>query len=369
MNKQDIINAISEIKDSEGSKSLVDNGNVKNLQIFNNEIILDIQISNPSLHYKKQITDQCITLIHQKVSENASVKINFLVKSDEKKDSRIRGKKIPGIKHIVGVSSAKGGVGKSTITANLAISLSNIGYKVGVLDADIYGPSQHIMFGLEKQVPSSVNIDGSIKIRPIENYGVKMISIGFFAQAQQAVVWRGPMASKALNQMIWDSYWQELDYLLVDLPPGTGDIHLSLVQSIPVTGIVMITTPQEVALSDVRKGANMFQMESIGVPILGIVENMSYFEDTNNIKHYIFGKGGGADLSKELDVKLLAEIPLLEKIRSSSDLGTPVALSSDNNISDIFLNLSHNIVKEIDVRESTLPETEAVKITHSKGCI
>ena len=215
--------------------------------------------------------------IHEHVYEKADVKVNITVNAPEKKADRIRGNEIPGVKNIIAIASGKGGVGKSTITANLAVALAEQGYKVGLVDADIYGPSIPIMFDVEKAKPTAREVDGKKKILPVQSYGVKLLSIGFFANMDQAVVWRGAMASKALNQMLWDADWGDLDFLLIDLPPGTGDIHLSLVQSIPVTASVVVSTPQNIALADARKGVAMFQMESIGVPVLGIVENMSYF--------------------------------------------------------------------------------------------
>jgi ATP-binding protein involved in chromosome partitioning len=252
----------------------------------------------------------------------------------------------------------------------LAVGLTQLGNKVGVVDADIYGPSMPMMFDLEGAVPQGIDVDGKTKMKPLESYGVKLLSIGFFAQSQQAVVWRGPMASKALNQLIWDAHWGELDYLIIDLPPGTGDIHLSLVQSIPLTGAIVVSTPQPIALADARKGVNMFQMESINVPVLGIIENMAYFtpEDMPNKKYYIFGKEGAKELAEQLNIELLAEIPIVQSVREAADAGRPAILQIDSPIAKSFLTLAKNVVAVIDKRNTKIKPTQAVKTTHSRGC-
>ena len=253
-----VLEALSNLDLHNEGQNIVESGAIKNIQIFATDIEIDIEIKNPTLQYKKRVESDCISAIHAHLLEKPNVKINFILNAPKK--AEIKGEPIKGVKNIIAVSSGKGGVGKSTIAANLAVALVKLGYKVGVIDADIYGPSMHIMFGLEGATPQAVNIDGKSKIKPLESHGVKLISIGFFAQSQQAVVWRGPMASKALNQLLWDTYWGDLDFLVVDLPPGTGDIHLSLVQSIPLTGAVVVSTPQNIALADAKKGVNMFQM-------------------------------------------------------------------------------------------------------------
>ena len=255
-------------------KTILESGAIKNIQVFGSEVELDIEVQNPTLQYKKNIEKQCLKAVDDYFSDDVSLKINFSIKSP-KKETQIKGNPIPGVKNIVAVSSGKGGVGKSTIAANLAVGLAKLDYKVGVIDADIYGPSMHIMFGLEGEKPLSINVDGKGKIKPLESHGVKLLSIGFFAQSEQAVAWRGPMASKALNQFLWDTHWGELDYLVIDLPPGTGDAQLTLAQSSKLSGSIIVSTPQDVALIDVRKGINMFK--KVNVPILGLVENMSYF--------------------------------------------------------------------------------------------
>ena len=370
INKQQIEKALSLVKMPEGDKSIWESGVVKNIQIFGTEIILDLEITNPTLQYKKRVEVDCLKIIHDKVYEKADIKINTIVLKSEVKSNVIKGNEIPGVKNIIAISSGKGGVGKSTITANLAVALADLGYKVGVVDADIYGPSMHIMFDLEGAVPQSITIDGKSKIKPLENYGVKLISIGFFSQANQAVVWRGPMASKALNQLIWDAHWGELDYLLIDLPPGTGDIHLSLVQSVPVTGAVVISTPQTIALADARKGVHMFQMDSINVPVLGIVENMAYFtpEELPNNKYYIFGKEGAKGLAEQMNINLLAEIPLVQSVREAADVGRPAVLQGATDIAIALTNLAKKVVEKIEQRNSEQDKTKVVKTSNTAGC-
>lgn len=307
-------------------------------------------------------------VIHEKVYEKAKVKVNIKVETPEKPE--IKGKAIPGIKNIIAVSSGKGGVGKSTITANLAVTLANMGFKVGVLDADIYGPSMPIMFDVERARPISVEVEGRSKMKPITSYGVEILSIGFFTAPDQAVIWRGPMAAKALNQMIFDADWGELDFLLLDLPPGTGDIHLSIMQSLPVTGAVVVSTPQAVALADAKKGVSMFMSESINVPVLGIIENMAYFtpEELPQNKYYIFGQEGAKNLAADLKVPFLGEVPIVQSIREAGDYGRPASLQENSPVADAFIALARNIVEEVVERNESLPPTEAIKITTMAGC-
>ena len=302
--------------------------------------------------------------------EKAKVKVNIKVEAPENPKNEIKGKAIPGIKNIVAVASGKGGVGKSTVTANLAATMSKMGFKVGILDADVYGPSIPIMYDVESARPLAIEVDGRSKMKPIENYGVKILSIGFFTQPNQAVIWRGPMAAKALNQMIFDAAWEELDFLLVDLPPGTGDIHLSIMQSLPITGAVVVSTPQNVALADAKKGVAMFQQENINVPVLGIIENMAYFtpEELPNNKYYIFGKEGAKNLAEDLNVPFLGEIPLVQSIREAGDVGRPAALQTGTPLEKAFELLTQNVVQEVVDRNENLPPTEAIKITTMAGC-
>jgi len=349
----------------------VDTGAITNVVTFADEVIIDVTIRNPSLQAKKKTEVEIMKIIHDKVYEKAQVKVNLKVDAPAKKETNeIKGKPIPGIKNIVAIASGKGGVGKSTVTANLAVTLAKMGFKVGLLDADIYGPSAPIMFDVVRERPLSVTVDGKSKMRPVENYGVKILSIGFFTKPDQAVIWRGPMAAKALNQMIFDAAWGELDFLLLDLPPGTGDIHLSIMQSLPITGAVVVSTPQTVALADAKKGVAMFNQESINVPVLGIVENMAYFtpEELPENKYYIFGEGGAKWLAEDLDVRLLGEIPLVQSIREAGDIGRPAALQEHTPTEEAFEELTRNVVEEVVRRNTDLPPTEAIKITTMAGC-
>jgi len=371
LEKLAIYDALKTISVPGEGADMVTSGAVTNVVTFGDEVIVDITIKNPSLQAKKKTEVEIMKAIHAEVHQKAKVKVNVRVDAPEKKQvNEIKGKPIPGIQNIIAVASGKGGVGKSTITANLAVSLQKMGFKVGILDADIYGPSIPIMFDVQDEKPLSVKEDGKQKMKPVESYGVKILSIGFFTKPDQAVVWRGPMASKALNQMIFDAAWGELDFLLVDLPPGTGDIHLSIVQAMPLTGAVVVSTPQNVALADAKKGVAMFQQESINVPVLGIVENMAWFtpEELPENKYFIFGKEGARNLAEDLDVRLLAQIPLVQSIREAGDVGRPAALQDDTILSEAFETMTRNSVEELVKRNDNLPPTEAVKITTMAGC-
>jgi len=371
LDKKDILKALESITAPGEGKNMVESGAVTNVVTFADEVIVDITITNPSLQAKKKTEVEIMQTIHKKVYEKAKITVNVKVDAPAKPQTNvIKGKEIPGIQNIIAVASGKGGVGKSTVTANLAVSLSKMGFKVGILDADIYGPSMPIMFDVELERPIAVNIDGKSKMKPVENYGVKILSIGFFTKPDQAVVWRGPMASKALNQMIFDAAWGELDFLLVDLPPGTGDIHLSIMQALPITGAVVVSTPQNVALADAKKGVAMFQQDSIQVPVLGIIENMSYFtpEELPENKYYIFGKQGAKNLSQDLDVPFLGELPLVQSIREAGDLGRPAAMQTGTVLESAFEDLTKNVVQETVNRNEKLPPTEAIKITTMAGC-
>jgi|TARA_B100000497_G_scaffold8046_1_gene8417 ATP-binding protein involved in chromosome partitioning len=371
--KQDIYNALDTITEPGEGKSLVENKNISNLVVFGNEVIVDVTISNPTLQAKKKVESEIKKAILSKVDEKIDVKVNVKTSAAPKKEEKstlIKGKKIPSIQNIIAIASGKGGVGKSTITANMAVSLSKMGFKVGILDADIYGPSMHLMFDVEKERPISVKIEGRSKMKPIENYGVKLLSLGFFTNPNQAVIWRGPMASKALNQLIFDADWGELDFLLIDLPPGTGDVHLSIVQALPINGAVIVSTPQTIALADAKKGVAMFQQESIQVPVLGIIENMAYFtpEELPDNKYYIFGKDGAKHLAEDINTKFLGEIPLVQSIREAGDVGHPVALQENTSLENAFATLTKEMVSELLKRNANLPPTEVVRITTMSGC-
>ena len=371
--KQDILKALDTITEPGEGKSLVENKNISNLVVFGNEVIIDVTISNPTLQAKKKVEVEIKKAILLKVDEKIDVKVNVKTSAAPKKEEKsnlIKGKKIPSIQNIIAIASGKGGVGKSTITANMAVSLSKMGFNVGILDADIYGPSMHLMFDVEKERPISVKIEGRSKMKPIENYGVKLLSLGFFTNPNQAVIWRGPMASKALTQLIFDADWGELDFLLIDLPPGTGDVHLSIVQALPINGAVIVSTPQNIALADAKKGVAMFQQESIQVPVLGIVENMAYFtpEELPDNKYYIFGKDGAKHLAEDIDTKFLGEIPLVQSIREAGDVGHPVALQENTSLENAFATLTKEMVSELLKRNANLPPTEVVRITTMSGC-
>jgi ATP-binding protein involved in chromosome partitioning len=371
IDKSDVLKALEHITVPGEGQNMVESGAVKNIQIFGDEVEIDITISNPSLQARKKTEVEILKIIHKEVYEKAKIKVNLKVEAAAKsRTNEIKGKPIPGIKNIIAVASGKGGVGKSTVTANLAVTLAKMGFKVGLLDADIYGPSMPIMFDVAQEKPLAVNVDGKSKMKPVESYGVKMLSIGFFTQPSQAVIWRGPMASKALNQMIFDAHWGELDFMLLDLPPGTGDIHLSIMQAMPVTGAVIVSTPQEVALADAKKGVAMFQQDSINVPVLGIVENMAYFTPAElpDNKYYIFGKEGAKHLAEDLKVPFLGEIPLIQSIREAGDAGRPAALQAGTSIEAAFEKLTKNVVQEVVGRNKSLPPTEAIKITTMAGC-
>ncbi len=368
LDKKDIMAALETISISGEGKNMVESGAVQNVITFGDEVVVDLLLTTPALHIKKRAEADVMKAIHEKVNEKAKVLVNIKVEAPEKPE--IKGKDIPGLKNIIAVASGKGGVGKSTVTANLAVSLAKMGFRVGVLDADIYGPSQPMMFDVEVEKPLSIEVDGKSMMKPIENYGVKLLSIGFFTKPDQAVVWRGPMASKALNQMIFDADWGELDFMLIDLPPGTGDIHLSIMQSMPITGAVIVSTPQKVALADARKGVAMFQQESINVPVLGIIENMAYFtpEELPENKYYIFGKDGARSLAEDLKVPFLGGIPLVQSIRESGDVGRPAALQVGTPLEAAFEKITQNVVQETVNRNKSLPPTEAIKITTMAGC-
>lgn len=351
-------------------QNLMASGAVKNINTFGDEVVIDLVLKNPSLQARKKVEVEILKSIHSKVYNKAKITTNVKVETPPKVDAPIKGEPIKGISSIVAISSGKGGVGKSTVTSNIAVTLSQMGFKVGVLDADIYGPSIPTMMDMEGERPLSVTIDGKSKMQPIENYGVKVLSIGFFTQPNQAVIWRGPMASKALNQMIFDAAWGELDFLLIDLPPGTGDIHLSIVQSLPISGAVVVSTPQNVALADAKKGIAMFQQDSIQVPVLGVVENMAYFtpEELPENKYYIFGKEGAKNLATDTQVPFLGEIPLVQSIREAGDVGRPAALQENSPVADSIYRITQNMVAQVLDRNKNLPPTQVVKITTMSGC-
>ena len=371
LDRKEILKALETITIAGEGKNMVESGAIANVITFGDEVVVDLVLHVPAMHIRKRAEDDIKKTIFELVSPDAKIKINVKVEAPQNPQSpEIKGNTIPGIKNIVAVASGKGGVGKSTVTANLAVTLSKMGFSVGILDADIYGPSMPIMFDVESAKPLSVAVDGKSKMKPIESYDVKILSIGFFTSPSQAVIWRGPMASKALNQMIFDADWGELDFLLIDLPPGTGDIHLSIVQALPITGVVVVSTPQAVALADAKKGVSMFMSEAINVPVLGIIENMAYFtpEELPENKYYIFGKEGAKNLAEDLVVPFLGEVPIVQSIREAGDFGRPAALQTGSVIETVFEEITRNVVREVVSRNANLPATEAVKITTMAGC-
>jgi len=369
IHKKDISKALETITAPGEGNNLIESGAVKNIVTFDKEVIVDVTIGNPTLQAKKKVEVEIMKAIHEQVNQKIVVKVNVTAKVPAKPVEKVLNK-VPGIQNIIAIASGKGGVGKSTITANMAISLQKMGFKVGILDADVYGPSIHLMFDVANERPLSVNIDGNSKMKPIESYGIKILSLGFFTDANQAIIWRGAMASKALNQMIFDSHWGELDFLLIDLPPGTGDIHLSIVQAVPVTGAIIVSTPQNIALADAKKGVAMFQQENINVPVLGIVENMSYFtpDELPDNKYYIFGKDGAKNLAEDIDTAFLGEVPLVQSIRESCDVGHPVALQENTPLENAFSEIAKKALSQLVQRNNDLPPTEVVRITTMSGC-
>ena len=383
LNKKNIIKTLEKITFSGETDNIVSSGVLQNVQVFGDQVDIGLLVSNPALQARKRLEVDIMKIIHSDIYEKAKIKITCEVQkkvknpdsdnSDNSESSDVNitseAKKILGVDSIIAISSAKGGVGKSTLTVNLAASLAKKGCKVGILDADIYGPSVPTMMDVEGYVPKAVKINDVSKIAPAESYGVKIMSIGFFTKLDQAVVWRGPMASKALNQMIFDTNWGNLDFLFLDLPPGTGDIHLSLVQALPINGAIIVSTPQNVALADARRGIKMFQQDTISVPILGLIENMAYFQaDESDEKNYIFGEAGVKYLSKDLNIEFLGEVPIYKSLREASDFGRPASLQESTDVSKVFDNISKSVVEQLLKRNKDLPPTKVVEITNLVGC-
>lgn len=323
-----VLSALSRIIEPDLKKDIVALDLVRDIRIDGGAVQVDVEVSNPAMHSRKRMEEAVVFNLKQALGQELDVQVQVSPLSGERANVR---KVLPGVKHIVAIASGKGGVGKSTITANLAAGLAARGLRVGLIDADIYGPSMPLMFDVVHEKPGTRERDGKHWIVPVESYGVKLLSIGFFAQTDQAIVWRGPMATKALEQMIKDVDWGDLDIMLIDLPPGTGDIHLSLVQAVPLTGAIIVSTPQPVALIDARKGVGMFRLPSVNVPVLGIVENMAWFTPAElpENRYYIFGKGGAQALAEELKVPFLGEVPLIQSVREAGDVGRPAVLQGE----------------------------------------
>lgn len=360
-----ILEALTKVRYPGNGKNLVEADMVDdNIRIDGNKVTFSLIFEKPTDPFIKSVIKAAETAILTYVSEDVEIAGNIGVTTLKAARPEV-GKLLPQVKNIIGVSSGKGGVGKSTVSSNLAVSLAKLGYKVGLLDADIFGPSVPKMFQVEDARPTMVEVAGRELIEPIEKYGVKLLSIGFFVDPSQATLWRGGMASNALKQLIGDTNWGDLDYLLIDLPPGTSDIHLTIVQTLAVTGIVVVSTPQDVALADARKGVNMFTNDKVNVPILGLIENMSWFTPAElpENKYYIFGKDGAKRLAEELNVKLLGQIPLVQSIREGGDEGAPVALNEDSITGRAFIGVAEQIVTQIDERNDSQAPTQIVEIT------
>jgi ATP-binding protein involved in chromosome partitioning len=359
--EEDVLRVLSTVYDPDLGRDLVSLGMIRDLEISEKSISFSVVLTTPACPLREMLKNQCLEAVGKLGVEGVEININMTssVTTTRMEDLPV----LPNVKNLIAIASGKGGVGKSTVTTNLAVALAESGAKVGVIDADIFGPSIPTMFGCEKEQPSVKRVDDKNWIIPVEKYGVKLMSIGFLSPGDNAIVWRGPMASSALKQFISDTDWGELDYLLFDLPPGTSDIHLTLVQTIPVTGAVVVTTPQKVALTDAVKGVSMFQQPQINVPILGIIENMAYFTplELPDNKYYIFGKNGGKELAKERNVPFIGEIPLVQSIRESGDSGEPVALK-DEVSARAFMTLAQNLAQQVAIQNASGIKTKVVEV-------
>ncbi len=355
-----VLNALSYVDDPDLGKDLVTLKMVDNIRIDGKKVHFRLILTTPACPLKEQIKNACITAIQHLVDKEAEVIVEMSSRVTSKRTDG--GNVLPNVKNIIVVASGKGGVGKSTIAVNLAVGLAKTGAKVGLIDADIYGPSIPLMLDLQGQRPQVTQVNGTTKIVPIEKYGVKTLSIGFLADPKQAIVWRGPMVSSALRQFVTDTAWGDLDYMVLDLPPGTGDVHLTLVQTVPVTAAIVVTTPQAVAKADVVKAIGMFNMPQINVPILGIVENMSYFTppELPNKKYYLFGKNGGQQIADEFKVPLIAQIPIVEQVREGGDSGQPAVLKTGTLIAQAFDQLVQSTAQHVAMRNANIAPTKVV---------
>jgi ATP-binding protein involved in chromosome partitioning len=362
MTKEDILKALSNVQEPDLGKDLVTLNMIKDLEINGSRVSFTIVLTTPACPMKDLMKNASMNAIKLLVDKNAEVTVNF---TSNTTSNRLDPKTVLGtVKNIIAVVSGKGGVGKSTVSANLALALAAGGAKVGLMDADIYGPSQHIMFGIRGERPMMKENNGKGLIVPIEKYGIKVMSIGLLIDEKQAVVWRGPMVSSAIRQFVTEVDWGELDYLIIDMPPGTGDIHLTIVQTVPVTGVIVVTTPQLVAIADAKKGVAMFGQAQLKVPVIGLVENMSYFTPAElpENKYYIFGKDGGKQLADEFDIALLGQIPIVQSIREGGDSGVPVMVGNDAISKRAFEEFAGNAVRSIAMRNANMPATQIQEI-------
>ena len=359
MTNDDVLKALSNVQEPDLGKDLVTLNMIRDIEIKEKTVSFTVVLTTPACPLKELIKNACINAIKLIIDKEANVIVNFTSSTTTARSDK--GSVLPKVKNIIAVVSGKGGVGKSTVSANLALALAKGGASVGLMDADIYGPSIPIMFGVRGERPLMKEVDGKGMILPLEKYGIKLMSIGLLVDEKNAVVWRGPMASSAIKQFATDVYWDELDYLIVDMPPGTGDIHLTLMQTVPVTGVVVVTTPQDVALADAKKGIAMFGQAQLNVPIIGLVENMSYFTPAElpDNKYYIFGKDGGKRLADEYDLPFLGQIPLVQGIREGGDAGTPAIMSEDPITRNAFIEFAGNVVRSTSMRNAHM-KTEAI---------
>ncbi len=362
MTKEKVLEALSNVQEPDLGKDLVTLNMVQDILIQGNSVSFTVVLTTPACPMKEMIGNACVNAVKLLVDKNAEVKVNFTSNTTSKRNDPKT--VLPRVKNIIAVVSGKGGVGKSTVAANLALAIAKDGAKVGLMDADIYGPSVPIMFGVRGERPMMIDVEGKGMILPLEKFGIKLISIGFLVDEKSAVVWRGPMVSSAIRQFVTDVYWDELDYLIVDMPPGTGDIHLTLLQTVPVTGAVIVTTPQDVALADAKKGIAMFGQAQVNVPIIGIVENMSYFTPAElpDHKYYIFGKEGGRRLADEYDIPFLGQIPLVQSIREGGDQGVPLMLSDDLITKKAFEEFAGHVVRSVSMRNANMSKEQVAEV-------
>ncbi|MDB5209137.1 MAG: ATP-binding protein [Flavisolibacter sp.] len=366
MTQEDILKALSNVQEPDLGKDLVTLNMIRDIQIDGNAVSFVVVLTTPACPMKEHIQNACINAVKILVNKEADVTVKFTSST-----TTIRADKntvLPGVKNIIAVVSGKGGVGKSTVAANLAIALSQGGADVGLLDADIYGPSVPIMFGVRGERPMMTDVDGKAMIIPLDRYGIKLLSIGLLVDEKNAVVWRGPMASSAIRQFITEVKWGELDYLVIDMPPGTGDIHLTMMQTAPVTGVVVVTTPQDVALADAKKGIAMFSQAQMNVPIIGLVENMSYFTPAElpDSKYYIFGKDGGKRLADEYDLPFLGQIPLVQSIREGGDIGVPVMMSDDEVSKKAFAEFAGVVARSVSMRNAHMKPEQITEVVEEQ---
>jgi ATP-binding protein involved in chromosome partitioning len=363
--REDILAALAKVIEPDLKRDIISLNLVDDLKLEPNKVSFTVKVSNPAMHSRKRMEEACEFALERQIGTDVELEVTAIALPKEEQTTETR-KVLPGVKHIVAIASGKGGVGKSTVAVNIAVGLAQKGYKVGLVDADIYGPSAPVMFDIVNEKPQSEEINGKAYMLPIEQYGVKVLSIGFFADPAQAIVWRGPMASKALTQLFNDAWWGDLDYMLIDLPPGTGDIHLTLVQGVPLSGAVVVSTPQEVALADARKGISMFRLPSVNVPVLGIIENMSFFTppELPDNKYHIFGRDGARRLADAQGVPFLGELPIIQSIREAGDAGRPAVLQEETIAAKAFHEIIHNFVKEV---EATALRPKPVKQVEQQG--